>query len=271
MKLEFSELITDVLIVGGGSAGAMAAIKAHARGAKTLVITKGPWPSGNSTKALAGYAAAFGHADPRDNPDVHFGDVVRNGIGLCNQKLVRKWVDSICGLTEEMTGWGLDLIRVGDKYHQIPWEGHTYPRMVNHHRVTGKYLMQCLEGRSEALGIKALSHTILGGLIKSGGHVAGAWAIDYRTGEAYLIRSKAVIICTGGFGGMYPIGDNVGAVTGEGYAHAFDAGAEMIGMEFGHFLPTPIFPDKMQVKFVFVGFINGLLNEANAGLYNSGG
>ena len=76
---------------------------------------QGPWPSGNSTKALAGFAAAFGHADPRDNPDVHFADVVRNGIGLCNQRLVRKWVDSICGLTDEMTGWGLDLIHNGDQ------------------------------------------------------------------------------------------------------------------------------------------------------------
>lgn len=271
MKPVFNELSTDVLVVGGGSAGAMAAIKAHTGGARTLVVTKGPWPSGNSTKALAGFAAAFGHADPRDNPDVHFGDVVRNGIGLCNQKLVHKWVNTICGLTDEMTGWGLELIRVGDKYHQIPWEGHTYPRMVNHHRVTGKYLMKCLEARSQALGIAALSHTVLGGLMKSGGQIAGAWAIDYRTGTAYLIRCKAVIMCTGGVGGMYPVGDNVGAVTGEGYAAAYEAGAELIGMEFGHFLPTPIHPDKMQVKFVFVGFVNGLLNESVARLYNGRG
>jgi fumarate reductase (CoM/CoB) subunit A len=271
MQLEFKELSTEVLVVGGGSAGAMAAIKAHSAGAETLVLTKGPWPSGNSTKALAGYAAAFGHADPRDNPDVHFGDVVRNGIGLCNQRLVHKWVNSICGLTREMTDWGLDLIRNGDKYHQIPWEGHTYPRMVNHHRVTGKYLMKCLESRSSSLGIKALSHTILGGLFKSEGRVAGAWGIDYRSGEAYLIRCKAAILATGGFGAMYPVGDNVGAVTGEGYSFAFDAGAELIGMEFGHFLPTPIFPGKMQVKFVFVGFVNGLLNEGDAHPLNGRG
>ncbi len=266
--LSFTEISVDVLVVGSGSAGVMAAIRAHSGGADVLVVTKGPWPSGNSSKALSGYAAAFGHADPRDNPDIHFGDVVRNGIGLSNQKLVRKWVDEICGLTREMTTWGLDLIRDGDTFSQIPWEGHTFPRMVHHYRVTGKYLMKCLAAKSGQLGIKALSHTIVGGLFTHEAQVNGAWAVNYQTGDVYLIRCKSVIMCTGGVGAMYPFGDNVGAVTGEGYAVAFDAGADLIGMEFGHFLPTPVFPEKMQVKFVFVGFVNGLLNEGNARLYN---
>ncbi len=90
MQMVFNELRADVLVVGGGSAGAMAAIKAHTAGADVLVLTKGPWPSGNSTKALAGYAAAFGHADPRDNPDVFFEDVLRGGAFLNNQKLVER-------------------------------------------------------------------------------------------------------------------------------------------------------------------------------------
>ena len=267
----FREIFTDVLVVGSGSAGVMAAVRAHGAGANVLVVTKGPWPSGNSSKALSGYAAAFGHADPRDNTDVHFADVIRNGIGLCNQKLVRKWVDEICGLTEEMTGWGLDLVRNGDRFSQIPWEGHTYPRMVHHHRVTGKYLMKCLGAKSEQLGIKALSHTIVGGLFKHDGQVNGAWTVNYQTGDVTVIRCKSVVVCTGGVGAMYPLGDNVGAVTGEGYALAFDAGADLIGMEFGHFLPTPIFPEKMQVKSVFVGFVNGLINESNGRLYNGFG
>src|ERR1022692_1188008 len=268
MSSSFTEIKTDVLVVGSGSAGVMAAIKAHIAGADTLVVTKGAWPSGNSLKALAGYAAAFGHADPRDNPNIHFADVIRNGIGLCNQRLVRKWVDSICGLTEEMRGWGLDLVRNGSKYHQIPWEGHTYPRMVNHGRATGKYLMKCLTERAEMLGIKAIAHTAVGGLLKADGQMSGAWAINYRTGELCLFHCKSVIMCTGGFGAMYPIGDNVGQVTGEGYSLAFDSGAKMIGMEFGHYLATPIYPKKMQVRFVFVRFLNGLLNDANARLYN---
>lgn len=267
----FNEIAVDVLVVGSGSAGMMAAIRAQAAGANVLLVTKGPSPSGNSSKALSGYAAAFGHADPRDNPDIHFGDVVRNGIGLSNQKLVRKWVDQICGLTDEMTTWGLDLIRTDGKYSQIPWEGHSFPRMVHHHRVTGKYLMKSLGAKATALGVKTFSHTIVGGLFKHEGQVNGAWAVNYQTGDVTVIRCKSVIVCTGGVGAMYPLGDNVGAVTGEGYALAFDAGADMIGMEFAHFLPTPIYPEKMQARFVFAGLVNGLINEAGARLYNGNG
>lgn len=264
-------LETDILIVGSGSAGAMAAIKATLAGADILVATKGPYPSGNSTKALAGYGAAFGHSDTRDNPEVHFGDVVRNGIGLCNERMVKTWTNTICGLTEEMLGWGLDLIRDDGKFNQRPWEGHTYPRMVHHHWTTGKYLMKCLSEKSKDLGIDVLSHTIVGGIFKDGDAVSGAWAFNYRTGEFYVIRAKAVIMTTGGYGAMYPVGDNVGAATGEGYAIAYDAGAEMLGMEFGHYLPTPIHPAPMRVKSAFARYVNGLVNEAGARLLNNKG
>ena len=271
-QMQITEMYSDVVVVGGGSAGSMAAIKAHSAGASVLAITKGPWPSGNSTKALSGYAAAFGHQNSMDNPDIHFGDVVRNGIGLSNQVLVRKWVNEICELTDEMSSWGLDLIRTDEShYHQIPWEGHTYPRMVHHYRVTGKYLMKCLGERAETLGIKALTHCIVGGIIKSDAKVSGVWALDYRSGTVYLVRCKALILATGGYGAMYPLGDNVAAATGEGLSLAYEAGASMIGMEFGHYLVTPVHPKKMQVKFVVVGFVNGLLNSSNARLYNGRG
>jgi fumarate reductase (CoM/CoB) subunit A len=266
--MEITELEADVVVVGGGAAGTMAAIKSHLSGSKVIGITKGPWPSGNSTKALSGYAAAFGHQNPKDNQDIHFADVVRNGVGLANQVLAKKWVTQICDLTEEMRSWGLDLIRVDNKYHQIPWEGHSYPRMIHHHRVTGKYLMKCLGDKSNELGIQALTHTIVGGIFKSNHRISGVWAVDYRSGEIFLVRCKALILATGGYGALYPYGDNVAAVTGEGYGLAYNAGASMTGMEFGHFLVTPISPKKLQVKFVVVGFVNGLINHANARLLN---
>ncbi|MBT3914787.1 MAG: FAD-binding protein [Rhodospirillaceae bacterium] len=271
MDITPTDLSCDILIVGSGSAGAMAAIKAKLAGADVLVATKGPYPSGNSTKALAGYGAAFGHSDERDNPEVHFGDVVRNGIGLCNEKMVRTWTTTICDLTEEMRSWGLDLIRDDEQYNQRPWEGHTYPRMVHHHWSTGKYLMKCLSEKSKELELDVLSHTIIGGIFKDADTVSGAWGFNYRSGGLYIIHAKAVIMTTGGYGAMYPVGDNVGAATGEGYAIAFDASAEMLGMEFGHYLPTPVFPKALQVKFVFAGFINGLINEAGARLLNNKG
>ncbi len=113
MSLERKIFDTDVLVVGGGGAGAMAAIKAMNEGVDVLVVTKGPFPSGNTSVALAGYSAALGYADERDNPQVHFEDAVKAGQGLCNQKLVRTWVTKIVEITKEMDDWGIDLIKEG--------------------------------------------------------------------------------------------------------------------------------------------------------------
>jgi len=270
VTLQRREMDTDVLIVGSGAAGTMAAIKAMAEGAKVLVVTKGPFPSGNSSIALAGYGAALGHADPRDNPQVHFQDAVSAGRGLCNEKLVRIWTTKIVELTLEMGEWGIDLVREGDKFAQRPWEGHTYPRMVHHHMTTGKAVMDCLAHKSREMGIQALQHTIVGDLLKQNDAVVGAWGINYQTGELIIIRAKAVVLATGGLGHLFPVTDNVKTATGEGYTLAFRAGAELIQMEFCHFLPTPCYPPKIKVGHVFLGPIFSLI-DSGARLYNGVG
>ncbi|MBA7624508.1 Fumarate reductase flavoprotein subunit [subsurface metagenome] len=271
VTLERSKMSTDVLVVGSGAAGAMAAIKAMAEGAEVLVVTKGPFPSGNSSIALAGYAVALGNADPRDNPQVHFEDSIKAGNGLSNQKLVRTWVTKIVELTREMDSWGIDLIKDGDKFAQRPWEGHTYPRMVHHHLATGKAVMKCLGKKSQEIGVKVLEHTIVGGLLKKDGMVVGAWGIQYQTGQLLFIEAKAVILTTGGMGHLFPITDNVKTITGEGYTMAFRAGAELIQMEFCHFLPTVCYPEEMKMPSVILGRVNGLINKGGARLYNAWG
>jgi succinate dehydrogenase/fumarate reductase flavoprotein subunit len=63
--LEKLDIHTDVLVVGSGAAGVMAAIKAMSEGAEVVVVTKGPFPSGNSSIAGGALAVALGNADPR--------------------------------------------------------------------------------------------------------------------------------------------------------------------------------------------------------------
>jgi fumarate reductase (CoM/CoB) subunit A len=259
---------TDVLIVGGGAAGAMAAIKSIEEGSRALVVTKGPFPSGNTSIALAGYGAAFGHADPRDNPGVHFEDALKAGQGLCNQNLVRTWVTKIVEITSEMDDWGIDLVKEGNKFAQRPWEGHTYPRMVHQNLTTGRAVVKCLAAKSKEMGVPVLANTIIGGLLKEGEEVVGAWGLRYETGELVFVKANAVVLATGGMGNLFPMTDNVGTITGEGYAIAFKAGAELIQMEFCHFLPTISYPIEMRGKSVFMGKLRQLLNEGGARLYN---
>jgi len=261
---------TDVLVVGGGGAGAMAAIKAMAAGVDVLVATKGPFPSGNTSIAGWGYAVALGHADPRDNPQVHFEDIIRNGRELNNRKVVRAWVNEIIEVTKEMDGWGIDLIRNGDKFDQTLREGHTYARVVHHQRTTGKAVTQCLSNKSKDMNIPVLEHTIVGGLLKKEGAVVGAWGIEYPTGQLLFIRAKAVVLATGGVGHLFPITSYVKGVTGEGYTLAFRAGAELTEMEMCHFTPTICYPEKMK-GIGGGGTIRNLLENGGARLYNARG
>ena len=274
MMLETKVINTDVLVVGGGAAGAMAAIKAMAEGVEVLVVAKGPFPSGNTSIALWGCSVSLGHADPRDNPRVHFEDTVREGNGLNHRRMVRAWVTEIVELTKEMDRWGIDLIREGDKFSQSPWPGHTYPRMIHHHNNTGRAVTQCLGKKSKEIGVPVLEHTIMGGLLKKDEVVVGAWGIRYQTGQLLLIKAKAVVLATGGMGHLFPRTDNVKTVTGEGYTLAFRAGAELTEMEMCRFVLSICYPEKLTLASGFrspVDFhlIFHLLNKGGARLYNA--
>jgi fumarate reductase (CoM/CoB) subunit A len=265
--LETKQIDTDVLVIGSGAAGAMAAIKGMTEGAKVLLVCKGPFPSGNTSIALAGYAVALGDSDPRDNPDVHFEDVIRAGNGLNNRKVVRAWVREIVNLTREMDRWGIDLIRENNKFAQRAWDGHTYPRMVHHNLTTGQAVMRCLREKCKEGGVEALDHTIIGGLLRGDEGIVGAWGIHCRKGELLLIKAKAVVLSTGGLGHLFPITDNIKGITGEGYALAFRAGAELMDMEMIHFLPTVFFPIRMRPGKVIARDIVDIVNKGGR-LYN---
>lgn len=266
--LETKEMDVDILVVGGGAAGAMAAIKGMAEGAEVLLVTKGPFPGGNTSLAHFGFAVALGHADPRDNPDVHFEDVIREGKGLTNRNLARTWTRKIVEITREMDTWGIDLIREGNKFAQRPWEGHTYPRMIHHHGNTGKPVRECLSRKSKDMGFRVLKDTIVGGLLKEDDGVVGAWAIQYQTGQLLFIRAKAVVLSTGGMGHLFPVTDNAKTVTGEGYSLAFRAGAELVDMEMIHFLPYICYPKMKPGARSSVHDIQDLINRGGARLYN---
>ena len=268
--LETKEFDTDVLIVGGGGAGAVAAIRAASLDSRVLVVTKGPFPSGNTSLAMAGYSAALGYADPRDNPDVHFDDIMRTGKGLNNPNVVRARTKEIVMVTKELDSWGIDFVREDGKLAQKPapaW--HTYSRIVHQGFNTGKAVTKCLREKTRQMDIKNLEYTVIGGLLKDDKRIAGAWGFDFKTGEFILIRTKAVVMATGGMGHLFPNTDNVDQITGEGYALAYNAGAELVDMEMAHFNIAPCYPEGMRASIAVSGIIRDFINEGGAKLYNN--
>lgn len=129
--IEFLE--TDVLVVGSEAAGARAAIEAHDNGARAILCTKSVrGKSGVTLKAVFSVAAAFGFADPRDNPEVHFQDTLVGGRYLCNQKLARVYAEEGPVRLDELGKWGVQWDKSPDgKYRQVKVYGHTYPRSLS--------------------------------------------------------------------------------------------------------------------------------------------
>ena len=257
------EINTDVLVVGGGGGGAVAAVKAAQEGAKVVVATKGPFPSGNTSILEGSIAAAMGDSDPRDNPQVHCEDIVKAGRGLPNRKVVGAWTKEIVALIRELDGWGAEFIKNGDQFQQDAAVGYTYPRLVRS-QATGASLTKCLKKRCEQVGVQPLEHTIVGGLLTTDQRIAGAWGIQYLTGQLTLIRAKAVVLATGGLGYLFPLSAGVKGITGEGYVLAFQAGSELVDMEMADFQLIPCHPERMKGRYNRAG----RLIDLGARLYN---
>jgi len=200
-KLADTERVeTDVLIIGAGAGGMIAAIGAIRAGLRPLVITKGTYASGSSSMARGGYAIAIAHADPADNPQLMFEDAITASFGIANPRLARVMCVESIDRTLELDAWGLGLAKTPDgKFDQRQSSRpHRYPRLVHCGRLMGKPLMQALSKKTKALGIEPLEHVVLVDLLKEDGRVVGAWGLRYRDGVPVVIHARSTIIATGG-------------------------------------------------------------------------
>src|ERR1700694_4701886 len=102
---------TDVLIVGGGAAGTMAAFECADAGVAVIQVTKGRATSGTTTVARGGFAAAMGDDD---SPDLHLKDILKYGGELIDPELARVWVSDIVDVVHDLESWGAEFVRGAD-------------------------------------------------------------------------------------------------------------------------------------------------------------
>ena len=233
---------TDVLIIGAGGAGLVAALNAKESGASVLVITK-EYPTRSQTcMAQGGINAALGNAG-EDSVEAHIKNTLKSAHGLANEEAVRlmcceapnavKWLDSI----------GVCFSRTKDsKIAQRTLGGASAPRACYAQDYTGLKILHTLYDRCMAEEIEILSEKYLLELLKDeGGSVCGAKVLDIRSGEVENYESEAVVLATGGYSRVYDKNStNSTASTGDGIAVAARAGANLIDMEFVQFHPTAL-------------------------------
>lgn len=246
MSVTHDHLETDVLIVGGGLAGLRAAISATEAGVKvTLTCKRKSGRSGNTLVAACGMSAVSRHIDPEDTLESHNRDTLDAGKGLCDPKLVRLLVEHAEEEVFALERFGVAFIRDKAKNllsGQAP--GHNKRRNIRTEagnlpvNARGQSITLPLLEHAEKLGVTILDHTPVLRMISIEGRFAGAIAIKEEENRFILIHAKSAIIAAGGAGQIFSNTNNTADITGDSYALALGAGAELRDMEFCQFYPN---------------------------------
>ena len=229
----------DVLIIGAGGAGLRAAIEALGHGARVGVVCKSLLGKAHTVMAEGGIAAAMANVDTADDWRTHFRDTMRGGKFLNNWRMAQIHAQESPDRVRELEQWGalFDRTNSGDIL-QRAFGGHTYKRLCHVGDRTGLEMIRTLQDRGVNLGIDVFMECAITKLLKDGERVSGALGYWRETGRFVVFKAKAIVIATGGIGKAWRITSNSWEYTGDGMALAYDAGAELMDMEFVQFHPT---------------------------------
>lgn len=233
-----SEVTCDVLVLGGGTAGPMAALKAKLRNpnAKVILLEKANVKrSGAISMGMDGLNNAVipGHA----TPEQYTREITIANDGIVNQKAVLKYAERCYGIIEELDRYGIRFQKNenGDfavkKVHHLG----TYVLPMPNGETVKKALYRQLRRAQLLISNRFMATRLLTG---PDGRIAGAIAVNTRTAEFLIIRAKSVILCMGAAGRLglpasgYLFGTYENATnSGDGYAMAYHAGAKLANLE----------------------------------------
>jgi len=229
----------DVLIIGAGGAGLRAAIEALSQGANVGVVCKSLLGKAHTVMAEGGIAAAMANVDTSDDWRTHFRDTMRGGKFLNNWRMAQLHAQEAPDRVRELEQWGALFDRTEDgRILQRAFGGHSFKRLCHVGDRTGLEMIRTLQDRGVQMGFDVYMECTTTRLLMDGGRVAGAFAYWRENGRFVVFKAKAVILATGGIGKAWPITSNSWEYTGDGMALAYEAGAELMDMEFVQFHPT---------------------------------
>jgi L-aspartate oxidase len=225
----------DFLIIGSGIAGLRAAISLAETG-RVVILTKADPRESNTGYAQGGIAAAMG---PDDSPELHAGDTVDAGDGLCVESAVRVLTEDGPRYVRELIDWGAAFDRDEAGRPALGREAaHTVRRVLHARDATGRELGRVLWTKVAAHPqVTVFDDALAMSLVVQDGACAGATFID-REGDIRQVMADRTLIATGGAGQVFRETTNPAIATGDGIAMAFEAGARVADLEFVQFHPT---------------------------------
>lgn len=236
---------SEVLIIGGGLAGMMAAIAACSQGKKVTIVSKGPvGRSGNTLVSGAGISSATDEAG--NDVETYLNDILRSGKKLNRYQLTKKLAVESPLMLNKLADFGVKLAHIDGVFKKRRPPGHSVPRNIPtdwtglSYQNRGLSLMLPLLERLQELNVSTISGVKICRLIKSGTNVVGAVGID-KNNQTCAFYADSVVLATGGGGYLYAKTNNTSDVTGDGLAMALDAGCWLQDMEQVQFYPTMMF------------------------------
>ena len=228
----------DVLLVGGGGAALRAAIAVSEVNPKlSVAVVSKVYPMRSHTVSAEGGAAGVIAED--DTFDEHAYDTISGGDWLSDQDCVEIFVHEAPKELLRLEHWGCPWSRRDDgKIAVRPFGGMKKMRTWFAADKTGFHMLHTLFQTSLRYPVTRYDETFVTRLLVEDGRVCGVVAIELKSGKVRLITAKAVIICTGGCGRVFPYTTNANICTGDGMALAYEAGAPLKDMEMVQYHPT---------------------------------
>ena len=230
----------DLLVLGSGVAGLSAAVQAAGtHGLRSGVITKGGLDLATTRWAQGGVAAALS-GDPEEI-DLHLADTLTAGAGLCDVDAVRVLVDEGPRRVEDLIALGAEFDRDERGNLELAREGgHSVARVVHAGgAATGAEIERALVAAVRSTAAALFEHTFALDLLVADGRCTGVRAMT-ADGVIHEVRSRHVLLATGGAGQLFAVTTNPQVATGDGVAMALRAGVAVADLEFFQFHPTAL-------------------------------
>jgi succinate dehydrogenase / fumarate reductase flavoprotein subunit len=237
----------EVVIVGGGGAGLMAALYAS-RGADTAVLSKLYPVRSHTGTAQGGVGAALG-SEEEDRPEWHTFDSVKGSDYLGDQDAIEFMCNEAVSTVYDLEHMGLPFNRTKDgKIAQRPFGGHTnnlsgkpvrraaYAADRTGHMILQTLYQQCIKNK-----VRFYDEFQVMDVLIENGRTCGAVAVELATGEMHVFHAKAVVFSTGGWGRVFETTSNAHSYTGDGVVATLRRGIPAEDMEFFQFHPTGIY------------------------------
>lgn len=224
----------EVLVVGGGGAACRAAIEAARAGSKVCMVLKGTLGKSGTTTYPVAEMAAFnapdGALDMEDTPGCYFDDILRAARGMADQRLAEYLANNAIDAVKDLEKFGVKFERQDGCYMISKGCFSSKPRMhvIKDHGIP---IVKALGTWIRSHDIPVIENTSIVKLLVRDGRCCGAVGLS-DNGEIIQFNARATVLGTGGAGQMFRFNLNPPDITGDGYALGFEAGAELVNMEF---------------------------------------